>query len=75
MSNNVLVSIDDAVTLIHRETGIPITRSRIHKDSMRGIAPKPTATFGRRYLWRPDEMLAYARSLIKPTAAAEPPSE
>lgn len=65
-----LVGIEDAVALIRTETGIPITKSRIHKDSAKGITPKPTAVFGRRYLWQPDAMVAYARTLIKPQAVA-----
>ena len=67
-TDEALLTIQDAVELIRRETGIPITRSRI-KDSSNGITPKPAATYGRRYLWRRAEMLDYARSLIKPTAA------
>jgi hypothetical protein len=70
MSHEKLVALDDAVELIREETGIPITRSRIHKDSALGIAPKPAATFGRRYLWRPEDIIAYARGLIKPVEAA-----
>lgn len=69
-ANEMLLTIHDAVELIRRETGIPITRSRIIKDSANGITPKPAATFGRRYLWRRAEMLEYARSLIKPPAPA-----
>jgi len=65
-ANEILITIDDAVALIRKEVGIPITKSRIHKDSAKGIAPKPAATFGRRYLWKPDAMLSYARMLIKP---------
>jgi hypothetical protein len=70
ITNELLVGIDDAVALIREQTGIPITKSRIHKDSAKGIAPKPAATFGRRYLWHPNEMVAYARTLIKPAGAA-----
>ena len=68
-TDEALLTIQDAVEFIRRETGIPITRSRIEKDSSNGITPKPAATYGRRYLWRRAEMLDYARSLIKPTAA------
>ena len=69
-NDEALVTIDDAVALIRRETGIPITKSRIHKDSAKGLCPKPAATFGRRYLWHPSEIITYARSLIKPAEAA-----
>ena len=62
-TDEVLLTMQDAVELIR------ITRSRIEKDSSNGITPKPAATYGRRYLWRRAEMLDYARSLIKPTAA------
>jgi hypothetical protein len=60
-----LVTIDAAVLLVRERTSVPITKSRIHKDSARGIAPRPDATYGRRYLWHPDKILAYAQTLIK----------
>jgi hypothetical protein len=60
-----LVTIDAAVLLVREKTGVPITKSRIHKDSARGIAPQPDAVYGRRYLWHPDKILAYAQTLIK----------
>src|SRR5262249_1431667 len=60
-----LVTIDAAVELVREKTGVPITKSRIHKDSAAGIAPPPDAVYGRRYLWRPEKILAYAQTLIK----------
>jgi hypothetical protein len=60
-----LVTIDEAVKLVREKTGVPITKSRIHKDSAAGVAPPPDAVYGRRYLWRPEKILAYAQSLIK----------
>jgi hypothetical protein len=61
-----LVTIDAAVELVRQRIGVPITKSRIHKDSAAGIAPPPDAVYGRRYLWRPEKILAYAQTLIKP---------
>jgi len=61
-----LLTIDAAVELVRERTGVPITKSRIHKDSAAGIAPPPDAVYGRRYLWRPEKILAYAQTLIKP---------
>jgi hypothetical protein len=49
-----LVTIDAAVELVREKTGVPITKSRIHKDSAAGIAPPPDAVYGRRYLWQPE---------------------
>jgi hypothetical protein len=68
MSNDdtALVTIDGAVMLIRERLGIPIPKSRLHKDSATGIAPKPDAVYGRRYLWKPEKILAYAQTLIKP---------
>jgi hypothetical protein len=63
--NPPLVTIDAAVMLVRERTGVPITKSRIHKDSARGIAPRPDAIYGRRYLWQPEKILAYAQTLIK----------
>jgi hypothetical protein len=65
-----LVTIDGAVTLIEERLGIPIKKSRIHKDSAAGIAPRPDAVYGRRYLWRPEKILDYARTLIKQGGAS-----
>jgi hypothetical protein len=60
-----LVTVDGAVMLIREKTGIPIPKSRLHKDSAAGIAPRPDAIYGRRYLWKPEKILAYGRSLLK----------
>jgi hypothetical protein len=60
-----LVTVDGAVALIHEQLGVPIPKSRLHKDSASGIAPRPDAVYGKRYLWRPEKILAYGRSLIK----------
>ena len=65
-TDKALVTIDGAVMLIRERTGIPIPKSRLHKDSAAGIAPPPDAVYGRRYLWRPETILAYAQTLIKP---------
>ena len=64
--DNKLVTVDAAVALIRERTGIPIPKSRLHNDSASGVAPRPDAIYGRRYLWRPERILAYARTLIKP---------
>jgi hypothetical protein len=65
-----LVTIDGAVTLIRERTGIPVPKSRIHKDCAAGIAPSPDAIYGRRYLWRPEKILAYAQTLIRKGGAS-----
>jgi hypothetical protein len=68
--NGALVTIEGAVRLIHERTGIPVPKSRIHKDLAAWIAPPPDAVYGRRYLWRPERMLAYAKTLLKPSPPA-----
>jgi hypothetical protein len=70
-TDKALVTIDGAVMLIRERTGIPIPKSRLHKDSAAGIAPPPDAVYGRRYLWRPEKILAYAQTLIKPPHTPE----
>jgi len=71
-ADTVYVTADDAVMLVREKTGIPFTRSRLHKDSMRGIAPKPAAVYGNRYLWRPEDVLRYAKTLVKAPPEATP---
>ena len=53
------------VELVKSKTGAPLTLSRFHKDRMRGVAPKPVATFGNRDLFTEAQMLEYAQTLIK----------
>jgi hypothetical protein len=60
-----LLTVDGAVMLIRERLGIPIPKSRFHKDSAAGIAPRPDAIYGKRYLFRPEKILAYGRTLIK----------
>ncbi len=69
-NDTALVTIDSAVTLIRERTGIPVPKSRIHKDLAAGTAPRPDAIYGRRYLWRPEKILAYAQTMIKPQQGA-----
>ena len=64
--NEALVTVDAAVALIREQLGIPIPKSRLHRDSANGIAPRPDAVYGNRYLWKPEKILAYAKTLIKP---------
>ena len=59
------------VAFVQRQTGIPLTLSRLMKDSALGRAPKPAAVFGRRYLYREADALIYAKALIRPTEAVE----
>ena len=46
--------------------GIPVTKSRVDKDSMKGVGPEPVARFGPMDLYVPDTFLQYARALIRP---------
>jgi hypothetical protein len=74
-NDEALVTVDGAVMLIRERLGIPIPKSRLHKDSAAGIAPRPDAIYGKRYLWRPEKILAYAQTLIKPCPEAQQPDE
>ena len=51
--------------------GIPLTKSRVDKDCMKGVGPKPSARFGPRELFTPDTFLKYARALIQPINKSE----
>jgi hypothetical protein len=61
------------VEFVRNKTGAPLTLSRFHKDRMRGVAPKPVATFGNRDLFTEAQMLEYGRSLIKPVQPHQQP--
>ena len=57
--------------IVEERLGIPLRRSRLHKDSALGKGPKPTARFGKQFLYDEAEALRYARSLIsEPEATA-----
>ncbi len=56
--------------LAEQRIGIPLRRSRLHKDSALGKGPKPAARFGNQFLYDEDEALRYARSLISEPGAA-----
>jgi len=55
--------------------GFPIGRSTIDKLSMpsRGenVGPKPAGAWGNRYLYRPAQFLAWARSRFRATAVVQ----
>jgi hypothetical protein len=68
--NEALVTVDGAVKLIREEIGVPIPRSRLHRDSAAGRAPAPDMVYGKTYLYRPAKIRAYGRSLIKPPKTA-----
>jgi hypothetical protein len=61
-----LVTRRGGVELSRSAEGIPLTKSRVDKDCMRGVGPKPAARFGRTELYTQEEFLRYARTLIRP---------
>jgi hypothetical protein len=68
MDNNkeLLVTSQELAAIVRRETGIPVTPSRIAKDNAAGRGPHVAATFGKNYLYRPQDGIAYAKSLVRP---------
>ena len=66
--NERLLTRSESVEFIKDELGVPMTPSRFDKDSMAGRAPKPAAYYGRRQLYRRDDLLVYGRSLLTPEA-------
>jgi hypothetical protein len=59
------------VELVRRQTGVPLTLSRLMKDGATGRAPKPAAVFGRQHLYSEADALSYAKALIRSTEAVE----
>jgi hypothetical protein len=55
------------VEFVQRQTGIPLTYSRLMKDGAIGRAPRPTAIFGKRYLYSEADALSYAKALVRST--------
>jgi hypothetical protein len=66
MSDGPLMTRRELVEVARRETGIPVTYSRLMKDAADGKGPKPAAQFGKQYLYKPADAIAYAKSLIQP---------
>jgi hypothetical protein len=58
------------VDFVQRQTGIPLTYSRLMKDGAAGRAPKPVAIFGKRHLYSEDDALGYAKTLVRSTEVA-----
>ena len=59
------------VEFVKRQTGIPLTYSRLMKDGASGRGPRPAAVFGKRYLYSEAAALAYAKALVRSTEAIE----
>ena len=59
------------VEFVQRQTGIPLTYSRLMKDGALGRAPTPTAIFGKRYLYSKADALSYAKALVRSTETIE----
>jgi hypothetical protein len=59
------------VEFVQRQTGIPLTYSRLMKDGANGRAPRPTAIFGKRFLYSEADALGYAKALVRSTEVVE----
>jgi hypothetical protein len=59
------------VEFVQRQTGIPLTYSRLMKDGATGRAPRPTAVFGKRYLYSEADALGYAKALVRSSQTLE----
>jgi hypothetical protein len=62
-----LVTRHELAAIVQRETGIPLTPSRIAKDSAAGCGPQVAAKFGKNHLYRPRDGINYAKSLVQKT--------
>jgi hypothetical protein len=63
------------VELVRKQTGIPLTYSRLMKDGAAGRAPTPVAIFGTQFLYCEEDGLAYARSLLRPYIVSKGPPD
>ena len=64
--DDVLLTRRELCEFVRQQSGIPISYSRLMKDAAAGFGPPPAATFGKRFLYRKADALAYAKSLIVP---------
>jgi hypothetical protein len=48
-----------------------LTYSRLMKDGATGRAPRPTAVFGKRYLYSEADALGYAKALVRSSQTLE----
>ena len=60
------------IELIRTELGIPVPISRFEKDAIASprVAPVPAAQYGRQELYTREQLLDYARRLIREPEAA-----
>jgi hypothetical protein len=62
-----LVTRHELAEIVQRETGIPLKASRIAKDSAAGRGPPVAAQSGKNHLYRPQDGIDYAKSLVRPS--------
>jgi hypothetical protein len=68
--NRPLLTARKVCEVVEGKLGIPLRRSRLHKDSALGKGPRPAARFGKQFLYDELEALRYGKSLISSPEAA-----
>jgi hypothetical protein len=61
-----LLTRSEGVKRVREVIGIPMGLSAFEKAGWRGSGPKPVAKYGKNLLYREKEVLAWARTLLKP---------
>jgi hypothetical protein len=64
----------EVVEVIRNELGVPVSESRLDKDAMLGLTPRPVAFFGRQRLYRRRDAISYGKSLLTLTPRRLPGS-
>ena len=67
-----LVTAKRGTALIEEQLGFRVPISRFYKDTMKGVAPTPVATYGRVNLFTPAQILQYGRSLVRTAEKSTP---
>jgi hypothetical protein len=59
------VTREQGCKLVQAQLGIPLKLSFVEKAACKGIGPEVAAHYGKRVLYRPDDFLAWAESLVE----------
>jgi hypothetical protein len=79
MSDEPLLTAAQAVEFLNNTVGVPTSKSSFSKETMpsRATGPVPTAYWGKRPLWTPSSLRAWAKGRMRPArpVSSDAPTE